>query len=126
MELSSASWARFVIRHMVRGSTGVLNFEDRCLAVVHIIARSQTVGMSRLFESRYLPYDSNTGMYVLWKFKLLHSILNANIATSHRRLYSTILAEFPWYTEAIALKPDSLLAHCEKLPTFKESILFLQ
>ncbi len=59
------------------------------------------------------------------KFHLLHSILNVNIVTCHRRLYSTILSEFPWYTEALALKPESLLAHCESLPAFKASPLLL-
>lgn len=60
------------------------------------------------------------------KFLIPHSIMKVNIATCHRRLYSTILAEFPWYTEALALKPESVLDHCEKLPEFKVSALFLR
>lgn len=43
------------------------------------------------------------------------------IATSERRLYSTILAQFPWYSEALASKPESILAHSEDLPGFKVS-----
>jgi hypothetical protein len=51
--------------------------------------------------------------------------MKVNIATCHRRLYSTILAEFAWYSEALVLKPESLLAHSEKLLAFKASSSFL-
>lgn len=61
-------------------------------------------------------------LYVLClRFCFLHSMLTLNIATSDRRLYSTILAGFPWYSEALALKPESILAHFEKLPAFAVS-----
>ncbi|KIJ90289.1 hypothetical protein K443DRAFT_15357 [Laccaria amethystina LaAM-08-1] len=56
--------------------------------------------MSSEFQPRYLPCDSN-------------------IATSHRRLYSTILAEFPWYSESLVLKPESILAYSNELPEFE-------
>lgn len=46
-------------------------------------------------------------------------MLNMNVATPNRRLYSTILAEFPWYSEALVLKPESVLAHSNGLPAFE-------
>ncbi len=43
------------------------------------------------------------------------------IATSERRLYSTILAQFSWYSQALTMKPESILAHGEKLSEFEAS-----
>ena len=48
-------------------------------------------------------------------------MLKVNIATSLRHLYSTILADFSWYSEALVLKPESILAHSDKLPAFEAS-----
>ena len=53
------------------------------------------------------------------------SMLKVNIATSLRRLYSTILAEFSWYSEALVLKPESILAHSDRLPAFEASSSFI-
>jgi hypothetical protein len=44
-----------------------------------------------------------------------------NLATPIRRLYSTILAEFPWYSNALVLKPESILEHSNELPAFEVS-----
>jgi len=77
--------------------------------------------MSSEFQPRFLSFDSNVGMHFFCTFEFC--MLKVNIATSHRRLYSTILAEFSWYSEALVLTPESLLAHSDKLPAFEASSL---
>ena len=79
--------------------------------------------MSSEFQPISLSYDSNisTCFFCIFNF----SVLKVNIATCRRRLYSTILAEFSWYSESMVLKPESLLAHSDKLPGFKASPSFL-
>jgi hypothetical protein len=78
--------------------------------------------MSSEFQPRSLPYDSTIGLCFV---SILSSPLKVKIATCHRRLYSTVLAEFAWYSELLLLKPESLLAHSEKLPAFEASSPFL-
>ena len=52
-------------------------------------------------------------------------MLSMNVATPDRRHYSTILAEFPWYSEELALKPKSIMANSDKLPGYEVSITSL-
>jgi len=73
--------------------------------------------MSSKFQPHYLSCDSKIGMWLVCISKFFHA--DSNIVTSHWRLYSTILAEFPWYSESLVLKPESLLAHSDKIPEFK-------
>lgn len=51
-------------------------------------------------------------------------MLKLNPATSQRRHYSTILSEFPWYSESLVLNPESILAHHGRLSGFEASIHF--
>jgi len=81
--------------------------------------------MSSQFTPLLLSYDSNIGTSFICIFDFSILKVKLNIATCHRRLYSTILAEFAWYSESLVLKPESLLAHSEKLPAFKASSSFL-
>ena len=78
--------------------------------------------MSSEFQPRYLSYDSNIGMWPVCMSNFFHA--DSNIATAHRRLYSTILAEFPWYSESLALKPESILAYSGELPEFEVCVSF--
>ena len=50
-------------------------------------------------------------------------MLNMNVETPDRRLYSSILAEFPWYSEALVEKPRSPMDLSDKLPGFEVSII---
>ena len=75
------------------------------------------------FTSRRVSSLSPRFLRPLW-FSTF-SMLKVNMATSLRRLYSTILAEFSWYSEALVLKPESTLAHSDKLPAFEASSSFL-
>ena len=47
----------------------------------------------------------------------------ANVAMPNRRRYSTVLAEFPWYSNALVENPASLLANLDELPGFEVSII---
>ena len=50
-------------------------------------------------------------------------VLNANVAMPNRRQYSTILVDFPWYSNALVENPESILAHLDELPGFEVSII---
>ena len=121
---SSTSWARFHNQIMWL-EVLVLHISSESLQLHRIlISKSRTLlyiltSMSSGFQPRHLPYDPSIGTCFVSIFYF--SMLKATIAISHRRLYSTILAEFPWYSDSLVLKPQSLLAHSDKLPAFKAS-----
>jgi hypothetical protein len=82
--------------------------------------------MSSLFKPPFLSYTPPTsGMCFVCIFDFSILKMKVNIATCHQRLYSSILAEFAWYSESLVLKLESLLAHSEKLPAFKASSSFI-
>lgn len=51
------------------------------------------------------------------------AVLNwTHIGTHERRLYSTILAEFPWYSKVLVEAPATPLDLLDNLPGFKVSM----
>ena len=76
--------------------------------------------MSSKFPPHFmLPYKPDTRMLILCSEIVADA--EYNIATPDQRRYSTILGEFPWYSEELVLKPKSILANSHKLPGYEVS-----
>lgn len=95
---------------------------------IYCITKQETRHLSPLSTCQTdLVACCNIIQTLVLSFKLLciseSTMLNRNAGTPDRRLYSTILAEFPWYSEALVEKPRSPLDLSNKLPGFEVSII---